>query len=86
MSSTIIVDINLYILIIGVIVNSLNITNGVSETEFAPNSLITREQMATMMTRVLNQLGIKTNADIKEKFADNGEISDWAQNSVYFMN
>ena len=32
---------------------NLGITKGISENEFAPNELITREQMATMMTRAL---------------------------------
>ena len=64
---------------------SLNITNGVSATEFAPDKIITREQMATMMTRTLYKLGIKSEVEIKNRFADHNNISDWAKDSVYFM-
>ena len=39
---------------------NLEITKGVSDDEFAPDTLITREQMATMMTRALTKAGINT--------------------------
>jgi len=65
---------------------NLGITNGVSETEFAPDKLITREQMATMMTRTLEKLDVKIDVNTENKFADDVEISEWAKNGVYFMN
>ena len=64
------------------------ITNGTSETTFSPEELITREQMATMMTRALNKSGIDTTINVNavyNKFADHDEISTWALDSVYFM-
>lgn len=67
---------------------NLGITNGTSETTFSPDALITREQMATMMTRALNKAGIDTTIDVNavsDKFADHNEISSWALDSVYFM-
>ena len=67
---------------------NLGITNGTSETTFSPEELITREQMATMMTRALNKSGIDTTINVNavyNKFADHDEISTWALDSVYFM-
>ena len=67
---------------------NLGITNGTSDTTFSPDALITREQMATMMTRALNKAGIDTTIDVNgvsDKFADHSEISSWALDSVYFM-
>ena len=42
---------------------ALGITFGTSETTFTPNAEITREQMATMLTRALNKAGINTEID-----------------------
>ena len=42
--------------------------------------------MATMMTRAINRLGIVTTVEVEETFSDDKEISDWAKESVYFMN
>jgi len=69
-----------------VVAYNLGITNGTSDTTFTPDALITREQMATMMTRALNKAGINTNSDgIKAKFNDHNDISEYAIESVYFM-
>ena len=66
---------------------ALGITVGTSETTFTPNAEITREQMATMLTRALSKAGINTEYDITNitRFADDNELSDWARSSVYFM-
>ena len=66
---------------------ALGITNGTSETTFGPNSLITRQEMATMMVRALEKAGIFTNVDLNKvnKFADHDKIDSWALNGVYFM-
>ena len=65
---------------------NLEITKGTSEVTFNPDDLITREQMATMMTRALKKAGINTNSDgIKAKFNDHNDISEYAIESVYFM-
>ncbi len=72
------------------------ITTGVSETEFEPDTLLNREQAATMLTRVfkratLDGWTIATDADFAltyekpDVFADDADISDWAKDSVYFM-
>ena len=66
---------------------NLEITKGTSATTFEPDTLITREQMATMMTRALSKAGIDVAIDLNKvsKFADDNEMSTWAKDSVYFM-
>ena len=73
----------------------LGIVSGVSATEFAPDSLLTREQAATMLCRVIiTQLPTEEAVASGEEiiapddpvlFADDALISDWARNSVYFL-
>ncbi|MBQ9313731.1 MAG: S-layer homology domain-containing protein [Clostridia bacterium] len=66
---------------------NVGITNGTSDTTFDPNALITREQMATMMTRALTKAGIDTKVDLEKvsKFADDSEMHDWGKASIYYM-
>lgn len=74
----------------------LGITNGVSATSFAPHTYISREQMATMLTRVYKALNLPgwtlaTDSNYKldysdvKPFADDQYISGYAKPSVYFM-
>ena len=68
------------------------ITNGTKsyddETmDFSPNERITREQMATMLMRALNNSGVNTDSkrfDMKA-FADDALLHDWGRNAVYYM-
>ena len=66
---------------------NLEITKGTSEVTFDPDELITREQMATMMTRALTKAGIDTKVDLEKvtKFADDAEMHDWGKASIYYM-
>ncbi len=75
---------------------NLGITSGVSATNFEPDTLLNREQAATMLTRVFKRAtvdGWTINTDSQFKltyvkpatFADDGNISEWAKDSVYFM-
>ncbi len=66
---------------------ALGITYGTSENEFTPDSNITREQMATMLTRALTKAEINTEIDLNSvnKFADDSEMNDWGMPSIYFM-
>ncbi|MBQ8299003.1 MAG: S-layer homology domain-containing protein [Clostridia bacterium] len=66
---------------------ALGITNGTSSTTFEPNSLITRQEMATMMVRALTKAGINTNVNLSNvsRFSDHDKIDGWALNGVYFM-
>ena len=65
---------------------NIGITNGTSDTTFSPDSLITREQMATMMTRALTKAGKDTSRPASAKlFADDSEFSGYAKDSIYYM-
>jgi hypothetical protein len=52
---------------------------GISETEFAPEDYITREQVAIIMSRLLDLEGNEKGADI---FYDSSQISSWAKEYV----
>ena len=66
---------------------NLGITQGTGSDTFTPDALITREEMATMMTRALTKAGIDTKVDLEKvnKFADDGEMHDWGKESIYYM-
>ena len=66
---------------------NVGITQGTGADTFTPDALITREQMATMMTRALTKAGIDTAVDLEKvsKFADDGEMHDWGKASIYYM-
>ena len=79
---------------------NVGITNGLSETEFAPDKLLNREQAATMLSRVYKKVAfdgwtLGTDGDfaeafralftMPEAFTDDADISSWARDSVYFM-
>lgn len=63
------------------------IVMGVSETEFAPDANITREQLAAIMFRYAGFKGrdVSKRADISV-FGDKEQISDWAMDSVMWAN
>lgn len=56
------------------------IANGVSETQFSPNALLTREQAAKMISNYLKLED--SNHDKISKFNDSTSISSWAKDSV----
>lgn len=59
----------------------LGVVNGVGNNQFSPNSLLTREQAATMLARLVNAMG-KPFAAYTSTFADNAKISSWALDAV----
>ncbi|MBQ7792812.1 MAG: S-layer homology domain-containing protein, partial [Clostridia bacterium] len=74
----------------------LNIVVGISDTEFAPDAGITREQLATMLTRTIKKYKFADwtfetddeyylDSEGVKKFADDADISDYAKPSVYYM-
>lgn len=74
----------------------LGITNGSSATTFTPYSSISRQDMATMLTRVYKKLYIsgwtlasdskfKLDYTMPQKFLDDRRISGYARDSVYYM-
>lgn len=63
---------------------SQSVTKGTSETTFAPNDLVTREQIATFLYRAANS---KDSTSISfqeylEKYSDKDKISDWAKELI----
>lgn len=59
---------------------------GIAEGVFAPDTLITREQAAVILTRVYTAVSGESIAfSPTTLFADDDEISDYARESVYFM-
>ena len=67
--------------------NQKGIVNGTSETTFAPNDKITREQLATMMMRYAKFKGedVDKVADLGI-YKDNAQISDWAREGLRWAN
>lgn len=67
--------------------NKNNIVNGISETKFAPNKAITREEMAVIIANYAKAMGVDLPSSCtKEDFTDNIKISNWAKESVKKMN
>jgi len=58
------------------------IVSGVGGRKFDPNSKITREQMAIMVTNAYEYIDNKLEAS-SDRFADDSSISDWASEYVY---
>ena len=56
------------------------IVGGVGDNLFAPDELITREQIAAILHRTS---GMDVEAAVGNTFNDDDQISDWARNSVY---
>ena len=65
------------------VLNALGIVKGKSETEFAPNDSLTREEAAVILYRMISKIypGWDATAQYFD-FADSGEISDWAMNDI----
>ena len=57
--------------------------SGVSISQFSPRSMVTREQAATMLCRMIN-MDIEEGLDAFE-FDDDSGISDWAKSAVYSL-
>lgn len=67
--------------------NNLGIVGGVGGGLFAPTNTITREQIAAMFYRTITAANSNlTDGKYPVNFADKNEISDWALESVGFMN
>ena len=65
------------------VLNALGIVKGKSETEFAPNGSLTREEAAAILCRLINKIYPGWDATVQYfDFADSGQISDWAMNDI----
>ena len=66
----------------------LGITSGTTATTFSPDENLTREQAAAMLARVFKKIKNTEvlSFEMPKEFADHKSISDYAIESVYFMN
>ncbi len=75
---------------------NLGITSGTGGTTFSPTLLLSRETAATMLTRTFKRVtmpgwsiaedgNFPLTFDMPALFTDDGDISAWARDSVYFM-
>ena len=71
-----------------VLAASMGITNGVSDTEFAPNNKITRQEIAVMMHRAIkfiessfDEVIVMTSTDLSA-FSDSNLVAEWAKEGV----
>ncbi|MCH4890783.1 S-layer homology domain-containing protein [Acidaminobacter sp. JC074] len=62
---------------------SVGITAGIGDGMFGYDDYLTREQLATLMIKVLKLLDMNMTAASTEVFSDDGDISSWAKNSIY---
>ena len=60
------------------------IVSGTSDTTFAPNAVITREQMCVMLVNYtkFTKITLKKTVE-KSEFSDDAKISSWAKDAVY---
>ena len=63
---------------------SVGIVEGYSETVFAPNDLVSRQQLAVFLWRFAKHLGmdVTTDGTVMPAFVDRGEIASWAGEAV----
>ena len=61
---------------------SNGIVNGITEDMFAPNSNITREQMATIICRFVEYAEVEIEAGGDVIYTDSADISDYAKDAV----
>ncbi len=64
------------------VLNGLGIVDGKSETEFAPDDSLTREEAATIIVRMVNKVMPMAATEIWFEYDDADEISEWASDSV----
>lgn len=65
---------------------SKGIVSGTTSSTFAPNSNITREQMAVIMKNYADKMGYSIPKTLEAvTFADNAQISSWAKDAVKAM-
>ena len=65
------------------VLNALDIINGKSETEFAPNDYLTREEAAVIINRLIKYMYPNSaTTEMYFNFDDSEQISDWASSSI----
>ena len=65
--------------------NAMGSINGKTETEFAPNDLLTREEAAVILNRMVNKTIPVPVTEMYFNFDDESSISGWASDSIQVM-
>lgn len=65
--------------------NALGVVNGSGGGRFSPNDEITREEAATMLTRLGKIMNLSGPESVELSFSDADSISDWAYDAVGFV-
>ena len=68
-----------------IIAHYLYIVNGVGVRTFAPDNPITRQEAATMLSRVALALGITEYGNLPVSFTDNALFAPWAADAIEFV-
>lgn len=68
-----------------VVLNAAEIIYGKSSTEFAPNDLLTREEAATIIVRMINKVMPMPVTEMYFEYDDSNDISEWASSSIQAM-
>ncbi|KAB3529317.1 S-layer homology domain-containing protein [Alkaliphilus serpentinus] len=65
---------------------NLGLVTGIGNNKYAPNDLVTREQMATILLRALKVLNPTEDFSTEgaTKFTDDDKIESWAKDGVYY--
>ena len=61
---------------------SIGVINGKGATEFAPSDLLTREEAATIIIRMINKVMPMAVTEMWFEYDDINEISEWASDSI----
>ncbi len=64
------------------ILSRLGIVNGKTQTQFAPNDFLTREEAATIIVRMINSLMPMPVTKMWFEYDDLSDVSEWASDSV----
>lgn len=61
-----------------------NVVSGVGNGKFDPNGVVTREQIASILYRYTQMIGVETYVDrsILQDFSDGGKVSSWAKDAM----
>lgn len=62
-----------------------NIMGGVTETQFEPNSELSREQFAVTVYNFLNHMGYDITVNNVTNFNDDSKISSWSRDEIYAL-
>ena len=68
---------------------ALGVTNGTGGNTFSPDLKITRQEIATMLMRLIDISGVyipESDLVINVVFDDDSNIAEWSRQSIYFMN